>query len=397
MNFSNRINAMDYSPVRKLVPFIEEASSRGIHVHEMHIGQPNIKTPDGFLEGIQGYSDHIVRYTNSKGTTSLRTAFEEFYRSNGITLSKEDLLITQGGSEAIVFALSTICDPGDEVLVAEPFYSNYESFIRMVDAVMVPVTLKIHENYRFPSKEEMEKLVTPKTRAILLSNPNNPTGAILSEAEMNGIRDLALEYNLFVIADEVYRNFIYDPIHYKSFMNMPDLKDRVVLVDSVSKHYSACGARIGVIGSANKDFIAQTLKLCQARLSVSTIEQYATSEMLNNVGEYLSDVIDAYRERRDCICDLLSNIDGVLCVRPSGAFYVLVKLPVEDTDDFAAWMLTNFEYHGETVSFAPGSGFYGNKEKGKSKARFSFCANEPEEISRAMKVLEMGLQAYNNR
>jgi aspartate aminotransferase len=397
MNFSKRIMEMDYSPVRKLVPFIEDATSRGIKVHEMHIGQPNIKTPDRFLDSIQSYSDRIVKYTNSKGTSELRKAFEGFYQSNGIKLGADNLLITQGGSEAIVFALSTLCDPGDEVLVAEPFYSNYESFIRMVDAVMVPINLKIEEDYQFPPKEELQKLVTTRTRAILLSNPNNPTGTILSEAEMNAIGDLAVENNLFIIADEVYRNFIYDDIHYKSFMNMKGLEERVVLVDSVSKHYSACGARIGILGSANKDFIDQALKLCQARLSVSTIEQYATSEMLNNVGEYLSGVVAAYRNRRDRICDLLEKIDGVICVRPSGAFYVLVELPVDDADEFATWMLTSFDYQGETVSFAPGSGFYANKGSGKSKARFSFCASEPEEISRAMKALEMGLTAYKNR
>jgi len=397
MNFSKRIIEMDYSPVRKLVPFIEDAISRGIKVHEMHIGQPNIKTPDRFMDGIQGYSDHIVRYTNSKGTSDLRRAFEEFYRNYGITLGADNLLITQGGSEAIVFALSTICDPGDEVLVAQPFYSNYESFIRMVDAVMVPIDLKIEEDYRFPSKEALQQLVTPRTKGILLSNPNNPTGTILSESEMNAIGELAMENDLFIIADEVYRNFIYDPIHYNSFMNMKALSDSVVLVDSVSKHYSACGARIGVIGSANADFIAQTLKLCQARLSVSTIEQYATSEMLNNVGEYMSDVVAAYRARRNRICDLLEEMDGVVCVRPSGAFYVLVELPVADSDDFAAWMLTNFDYQGETVSFAPGSGFYADKSRGKSKARFSFCASEPDEITRAMKALEMGLAAYNTK
>lgn len=397
MNFSKRIMEMDYSPVRKLVPFIEDATSRGIKVHEMHIGQPNIKTPDRFLDSIQSYSDKIVKYTNSKGTSELRKAFEGFYRSNGIKLSAENLLITQGGSEAIVFALSTLCDPGDEVLVAEPFYSNYESFIRMVDAVMVPINLRIEEDYQFPPKEELQKLVTPRTRAILLSNPNNPTGTILSEAEMNAIGNLAIENNLFIIADEVYRNFIYDDIHYKSFMNMPGLKDRVVLVDSVSKHYSACGARIGIIGSANKDLIDQALKLCQARLSVSTIEQYATSEMLNNVGEYLSGVVASYRNRRDRICDLLEKIDGVICVRPSGAFYVLVELPVDDADAFATWMLTSFDYQGETVSFAPGSGFYANKGSGRSKARFSFCASEPDEITRAMKALEMGLATYKNR
>jgi aspartate aminotransferase len=397
MNFSKRIIEMDYSPVRKLVPYIEDATARGITVHEMHIGQPNIKTPDRFMKGIQSYSDNIVRYTNSRGTSDLRNAFEEFYRSNGINLAADQLLITQGGSEAIVFALSTLCDSGDEVLVAEPFYSNYESFIKMVDAVMVPIPLKIEEDYHFPAKEELQKLVTPRTRAILLSNPNNPTGTILSEAEMNAIGELARENDLFIIADEVYRHFIYDAIYYKSFMNMHGLEDRIVLVDSISKHYSACGARIGIIGSANKDFIAQTLKLCQARLSVSTIEQYATSEMLNNVGEYMSGAVAAYRARRDRICDLLENIEGVICVRPSGALYVLVELPVEDTDDFAAWMLTNFNYQGETVSFAPGSGFYCNKASGKAKARFSFCASEPDEITRAMKALEMGLIAYKNR
>ncbi len=397
MKFSKRINEMDYSPVRKLVPYIEDAVARGVKVHEMHIGQPNIKTPDRFLDGIQSYSDHIVRYTNSMGTSDLRQAFEEFYRNIGIILSAEDLLITQGGSEALVFALSTLCDVGDEVLVAEPFYSNYESFIRMVDAVLVPINLTIENDYRFPSKEALQKLVTPRTRAILLSNPSNPTGTILSEREMNDIAALALENDLFVIADEVYRNFIYDPVYYKSFLNMKDLEDRVVLVDSVSKHYSACGARIGIIGSTNKDFTAQALKLCQARLSVSTIEQFATSEMLNNVGEYMSDVVASYRIRRDRICDLLEKMEGVICVRPSGAFYVLVELPVADADDFAAWMLTNFNYQGETVSFAPGSGFYANKKSGKAKARFSFCASEPDEITRAMKALEMGLAAYKNR
>jgi len=397
MNFSKRIIEMDYSPVRKLVPYIEDANTRGVKVHEMHIGQPNIKTPDRFMDGIQSYSDHIVRYTNSMGTSDLRKAFEEFYRNNGINLSAENLLITQGGSEAIVFALSTLCDPGDEVLVAEPFYSNYESFIRMVDAVMVPMPLKIEEDYRFPSKDQMQKLVTPRTRAILFSNPNNPTGTILSEEEMIAIGELACENDLFIIADEVYRNFIFDKIFYQSFMNMKGLENRVVLVDSVSKHYSACGARIGIIGSANKDFIAQTLKLCQARLSVSTIEQFATSEMLNNVGEYITDVVAAYRVRRDVICDALEKIEGVICVRPTGAFYVLVGLPVEDTDDFATWMLTSFNYQGETVSFAPGSGFYADKASGKTKARFSFCASEPDEITRAMKALEMGLIAYKNR
>lgn len=394
MDLSKRIKNMDYSPVRKLVPLIENAVSRGIRVHEMHIGQPNIKTPDTFLDSVQSYSEHIVRYTNSMGTTDLRKAFAGFYANCGVRLGEDDLLITQGGSEAIIFALSTLCDPGDEVLVAEPFYSNYESFIRMVDAVLVPVTLRIEDNYQLPAKAEIEKLITPRTRAILFSNPNNPTGTILTKAEMDIIRDIALEHDLFIIADEVYRHFIFDPLHYNSFMNMEGIEDRVVLVDSVSKHYSACGARIGIIGSANKEFISQTLKLCQARLSVSTIEQYASADMINNVGEYLSGVVAAYRERRDVICDLLSTMEGVVCVRPSGAFYVLVELPVQDTDEFAAWMLTDFNYEGETLSFAPGSGFYADKSKGKSKARFSFCASEPEEIRRAMKVLEQGLAAY---
>lgn len=394
MDLSKRIKNMDYSPVRKLVPLIEDAVSRGIRVHEMHIGQPNIKTPDTFLDSVQSYSEHIVRYTNSMGTTDLRKAFAGFYANCGVRLGEDDLLITQGGSEAIIFALSTLCDPGDEVLVAEPFYSNYESFIRMVDAVLVPVTLRIEDNYQLPAKAEIEKLITPRTRAILFSNPNNPTGTILTKAEMDIIRDIALEHDLFIIADEVYRHFIFDPLHYNSFMNMEGIEDRVVLVDSVSKHYSACGARIGIIGSANKEFISQTLKLCQARLSVSTIEQYASADMINNVGEYLSGVVAAYRERRDVICELLSVMEGVVCVRPSGAFYVLVELPVQDTDEFAAWMLTDFNYEGETLSFAPGSGFYADKSKGKSKARFSFCASEPEEIRRAMKVLEQGLAAY---
>ncbi|MGL4483417.1 MAG: pyridoxal phosphate-dependent aminotransferase [Anaerovoracaceae bacterium] len=396
MKFSKRIEEMEYSPIRKLVPYLEEAKHKGVKVHEMHIGQPNVETPDEFFDGIKSYKDRIVKYTNSRGTVELRETFSRFYRKQGIYLSSEEILITYGGSEAIVFALSTVCDDGDEVLVLEPFYSNYDSFVKMTGAKMVPVRLKINNDYRMPKKEEIQKLITSKTKALLFSNPNNPTGTILTQEEMKIIKEIALQNDLYIIADEVYRQFVFDESFYKSFMNEAEIADKVILVDSISKHYSACGARIGILASKNKIFIEQALKLCQARLSVSTIEQVASTYLVNTIDKYILEVRETYKVRRDCICRCLHQIEGVKCIDPISTFYLLVELPVEDSDDFAEWILRNFSIAGETVSFAPGSGFYHGLTSGKSKARFSFCSSGVEEIKRAMNIIDEGLKLYKS-
>ncbi len=397
MKFSNRINDINYSNVRKLVPFMEAAQKEGVYVHEMHIGQPNLATPQVFLDSAKGFEEKVLKYTNSKGIEPLLEAFSNDYNSLGIKIAPNDMLITQGGSEALTFTIATICDEGDQVLIFEPFYSNYDSFLKLSGATMVTAELKIENQYALPSKEEILSQITDKTKAILFSNPNNPIGAVLTEDEMKTICEIAIEKDLFIIADEVYRHFIYGNEFYKSFLEMDNVEDRVIVIDSISKNYSACGARVGVIASKNKEFIAQGLKLCQARLSVSTIDQVATASLLGNANQYIIDSRETYKERRDTMCDLLASMEGVTCVAPKSALYAFVQLPIDDTDDFAEWMLRNFRYNNETISFAPGSGFYCDSEKGKQKVRFSFCASTPDEIIRAMKILEEGMKAYKNK
>ncbi len=395
MKFSNRINSIKYSNVRNLVPYIEAAQNNGIFVHEMHIGQPNIITPREYINKAKAFDSDILKYTNSLGIQELLDAFARVYKRLGLDVSSEDILITQGGSEALTFAISTICDEGDEVLLFEPFYSNYDSFLKLSGAKLVTVELKIENEYALPSKEEIISKITPRTKAILVSNPSNPLGSVFSEDEMNLICEIALEKNIFIISDEVYRYFIYENTFYKSFLSMSNISDRVVIVDSISKHYSACGGRIGTLVSKNKEFISQTLKLCQARLSVSTIDQISTVALLDNGHDHIMKSSEIYKARRDVLCECLNNINGITCVTPKSSLYAFVKLPVDDTDHFAEWLLKNFVYNGETLSFATGSGFYANPEKGKEKARFSFCASTPEEIIRAMKVLEKGIEEYN--
>ncbi|MEE1475435.1 pyridoxal phosphate-dependent aminotransferase [Fusobacterium sp.] len=394
MNISNRALEMNFSPIRKLIPLADEAAKKGIKVYKLNIGQPNIVTPDSFFEGLHSYKEKIVTYSDSRGIPQLIESFVKSYKLSGINLEKEDILITQGGSEAILFTLMCICNEGDEVLVPEPFYSNYSSFSIFSGAKVKPIPTCIENNFHLPSKEELESLITPKTRAIMFSNPVNPTGTVYTADEIKMIGELAIKHDLYIIADEVYRQFVYDDIPYTSIMNFENLKDRVVLVDSISKHYSACGARIGLIASKNHELMNYILKFCQARLCVSTIEQHAAANLINTMENYIEDVKMKYKSRRDLLYGYLKRIPGVVCSKPEGAFYIFAKLPVDNAEKFAKWLLTDYSYEGKTLLIAPGPGFYQTEGKGEQEVRFSFCTNV-DDIENAMIVLRRALEEYN--
>ena len=394
MNISNRALEMNFSPIRKLIPLADEAAKKGIKVYKLNIGQPNIVTPDSFFEGLHSYKEKIVTYSDSRGIPQLIESFVKSYKLSGINLEKEDILITQGGSEAILFTLMCICNEGDEVLVPEPFYSNYSSFSIFSGAKVKPIPTCIENNFHLPSKEELESLITPKTRAIMFSNPVNPTGTVYTADEIKMIGELAIKHDLYIIADEVYRQFVYDDIPYTSIMNFENLKDRVVLVDSISKHYSACGARIGLIASKNHELKNYILKFCQARLCVSTIEQHAAANLINTMENYIEDVKMKYKSRRDLLYGYLKRIPGVVCSKPEGAFYIFAKLPVDNAEKFAKWLLTDYSYEGKTLLIAPGPGFYQTEGKGEQEVRFSFCTNV-DDIENAMIVLRRALEEYN--
>ena len=394
MNISNRALEMNFSPIRKLIPLADEAAKKGIKVYKLNIGQPNIVTPDSFFEGLHSYKEKIVTYSDSRGIPQLIESFVKSYKMSGINLEKEDILITQGGSEAILFTLMCICNEGDEGLVPEPFYSNYSSFSIFSGARVKPIPTCIENNFHLPSKEELESLITSKTKAIMFSNPVNPTGTVYTADEIKMIGELAIKHDLYIIADEVYRQFVYDDIPYTSIMNFEDLKDRVVLVDSISKHYSACGARIGLIASKNHELMNYILKFCQARLCVSTIEQHAAANLINTMENYIEDVKMKYKSRRDLLYGYLKRIPGVVCSKPEGAFYIFAKLPVDNAEKFAKWLLTDYSYEGKTLLIAPGPGFYQTEGKGEQEVRFSFCTNV-DDIENAMIVLRRALEEYN--
>lgn len=396
MRISDRAINMNYSAIRKLLPLAQEAENRGIKVYKLNIGQPNVVTPDSFFDGIKSYTEKIVKYSDSRGIDKLIESFVKSYKKSGIDLEKDDILITQGGSEAIFFSMLAICNEGDEVLVPEPFYSNYTSFATFAGAKVVPIETKIENNFHLPKKEEIIKLINDKTRAILFSNPVNPTGTVYKEEEIKMLAEIAKEYNLYLVADEVYRQFIYENKEYLSTLKLDKgFQDRIIVVDSISKHYSACGARIGLIASKNHEFLKYILKFCQARLCVSTIEQHAAANLINTMDSYFEDVKIKYKNRRDLLCDYLSRMEGVVYSKPEGAFYVFAKLPVDDCEKFTKWLLTDFSYQNSTILIAPGETFYATEGKGKQEVRFSFCT-AVDEIENAMIVLKHALIEYNN-
>ena len=393
MKYSQRVNSMQSSPIRKLAPFEESAKKRGIKVYHLNIGQPDIKTPEEFFKAVKNFDKKVLEYCPSNGTEDLINSMQKYYSTYKIKLSKDELLVTNGGSEALLFALMAVCDPDDNVLVPEPFYTNYFGFGQSVNVKINPITTKAENGFHLPSKEDIISKINPKTKAIMISNPSNPTGTVYSYNEIRMLSEIALEYNLWIISDEVYREFVYDNQEYTSFGNIPEIEDRVIIIDSISKRYSACGARIGSIASKNKGLIDQILKLCQGRLCVSTLDQVGAAKLYETPISYFKEIIEEYEKRRNVLYDELMKVDGVVCEKPSGAFYILAKLPIDDAEDFAIWMLKEFNKNKETVMVCPAQGFYSSEKLGKNEIRLAYILNE-KDLTTAAKLLKEGLKEY---
>lgn len=393
MYFSNRVVSMQSSPIRKLVPYATAAKEKGIKVYHLNIGQPDIKTPKGFFDAVNTFNSDVLEYAVSQGLPELIDAMINYYATYDMHFEKDEILITNGGSEALLFSMMAICDPGDNILVPEPFYTNYNGFSSCVNVSVKPITTHPENGFHLPSKAEICSKIDKNTKAILISNPGNPTGTVYTKEEVHMLADIAKENDLWIIADEVYREFVYDKLDYISFGNIEEIKDRVIIVDSVSKRYSACGARIGSLACKNKEFIAQVLKLCQGRLCVSTLDQIGSIELYKTPNTYFKKVNEEYEKRRDVLYSELMKVEGVICEKPTGAFYILAKLPIENAEDFVIWMLNEFDVDGETVMACPAEGFYGTEGLGKSEIRLAYILNE-QDLKKAANILKQGLEKY---
>lgn len=393
MKFSNRVGSMQASPVRKLVPFATAAKKDGVKVYHLNIGQPDIKTPEGFMKAVRDFDESVLEYADSVGSDELVSAMIEYYKGYDINYEPGEILITNGGSEALLFAMMTLCNPGENILVPEPFYTNYNGFATSVDVQIRPITTKAEEGFHLPSKEKVLASLDENTRAILISNPGNPTGAIYTIEEMQMLAEVAIEKDLWIISDEVYREFVYDGLKYTSFGNLENVADRVIIVDSVSKRYSACGARIGSLASKNKEFIAQVLKLCQGRLCVPTLEMIGAAELYKTPKSYLEEVNKEYCKRRDTLYEEIMKIPGVVCEKPTGAFYMVVKLPVENAEDFVIFMLKEFRHNGATTMATPAENFYATPGLGRDEVRLAYILN-CDDLKASAECLRLGLEAY---
>ncbi|MEC9484459.1 MAG: pyridoxal phosphate-dependent aminotransferase [Candidatus Izemoplasma sp.] len=396
MKLSKRIQAMQESPVRKLVPIATKAKSLGKKVYHLNIGQPDIETPKVFMDAVNAHDSRIIKYSFSQGEPKLIQAIQAYFKRDNIHFKDNEILITNGGSEAVTFATIATCDPGDEILVPEPFYTNYNGFTGEVNATIKPITTYAENGFRLPNKEAIEALITPKTKAIMFSNPGNPTGTILTDDEMQMIAELAIEHDLFIISDEVYRGMAFDGLDSKSMGTVKGIEEHLIIIESVSKRYSACGARIGAIASKNTALMLNILKLCQARLCVATLEQVGASALYQLPDSYTKEIKNEYEKRRDIVYQTLNNIDGIVCEKPQGAFYVIIKLPVPDAEQFVVWLLEEFDVNNETVMLAPAEGFYATEGLGKDEVRLAYVLNA-EDMQTAMNILKLGLKAYPER
>lgn len=395
-NISDKGLRMPESPIRKLVPFAENAKIRGIDVIHLNIGQPDIKTPEVALEAIKNFEPKVVAYSHSAGFQSYREGLANYYKNVGLNVTHQNILVTTGGSEAITMSLNSIMDQGDEIIIPEPFYANYNGFSTAAGVKVKPISSSINSGFSLPEISEFEKLITPKTKAILICNPGNPTGYLYAQEELNSLRALVLKYDLFLIADEVYREFAYDGKKHISILDLDGLEQNAIVIDSVSKRYSMCGARVGCIVSKNKTFIATALKFAQARLSPPTFGQIAGEAALKTPESYFNDVILEYVNRRDILISGLNKIRGVVCPKPKGAFYCIAQLPIDDADIFAQWLLEEFSWNNKTVMVAPAAGFYSNPEIGKQQIRIAYVLNTSE-LRAAVTILEEALKVYPGR
>ncbi len=393
IKISERGKEITLSPIRKLAPLAEAAQRKGVHVHFLNIGQPDIPTPEIALNAVKNADLKVLEYSHSAGNLSFRTKLVEYYSKFSIGLSTEDIIITSGGSEAILIGFLVCLNPGDEVLVPEPFYANYISFAKAASASIKTIPTKIEDNFALPPISTFENYISDKTKAIMLCNPGNPTGKIYSRDELEQLKNLVKKHDMFLFADEVYREFCYDQAIPFSVMQLEGVEDNVILIDSISKRYSMCGARIGTLISRNKSVIETALKFAQARLSPPTYGQIAGEAALDVKQEYFDNVKNEYIKRRDLVCDALSKMKGVVFAKPAGAFYIMAKLPVDSADKFCKWLLTDFRYNGETVMLAPGNGFYSTPGMGEQEVRMAYVLNQTS-LTKAMTCLQIALEQY---
>lgn len=392
---SQRAVSMQASPLRKLAAAAEERKAQGVKVYHLNIGQPDLETPQEFYDRLQAFDANPVAYANSQGTAEALDAWRTYYKSIGVDLSREELMVTTGGSEALIFALSAVTDPGDEVLVFEPFYTNYNAFATLASCTLKPVTLSITNGFHLPSDEEIEAAISSNTKAMIVCNPSNPTGTVFTREEVERLARIASKHNLWIIADEVYREFAFDaPV--TSFLEMEDITQHVLVVDSVSKRFNACGARVGALVSRNAEVIASAVKFGMARLSAATVEQFALVPILKKAQEIIAPVIQEYTHRRDAVYSALQDIKGVVAAKPEGAFYIIAELPVDSSEKFAKWMIEEFTHEGETVLVAPAPGFYATPGKGEKEIRIAYVLNTAD-LQRSMELLAIAIEQYNNK
>ena len=394
-SISNKGKSMPESPIRKLVPFSEKAIKAGKKIYHLNIGQPDIKTPQVALDAVTNNTLSVIAYSRSEGSQEYREKISQYYKNNDIPVEANDIIVTTGGSEALLFAMGTIADQGDEIIIPEPFYANYNGFAIASGVKIVPVISKIEDNFALPQISEFEKLITPRTRAIIICNPGNPTGYLYSKEEIQKLAAIVLKHDLFLVADEVYREFTYDGAEHYSILQEENLSQNGIIIDSVSKRYSMCGARIGCLVSKNKEVISTALKFAQARLSPPTYAQIASEAALDTPQSYFDEVIVEYKDRRDTLIKHLQEIPNVKVGVPKGAFYCIVELPVKNSDDFAQWLLEKFDLNGETIMVAPAAGFYSSPGMGLNQIRIAYVLKK-EDLIKSVEILKVGLQQYPN-
>ncbi|MCU0411340.1 MAG: pyridoxal phosphate-dependent aminotransferase [Bacteroidetes bacterium] len=395
VSISRRGREVQGSPIRKLASLAEARKKNGTRVYHLNIGQPDLPTPRAVFDAIQGLDLKTLAYAPSNGLPPALTAWKKYFAHHGMTYDERELIVTAGGSEAIVFAMEAVCDPGDEVIVFEPFYTNYNGFATIADVKLKPILLSIENGFHLPSEQEIEKMITPRTRAILFCNPSNPTGTVYTREELQRLASIASRHGLFILSDEVYREFAYEG-EVTSITSFPEIRDRVIVLDSCSKRFNVCGARIGVLASHNDEVVSTVLKFGQARLSVATIEQLAVAPLLSDPEPYTAPIVEEFRRRRDAVYEGLAKIPGVTFYKPEGAFYIVIGLPVKDSEHFAKWLIEEYSFENETLLLAPAQGFYATPGKGMNEVRLAFMLNI-DDLHKSLRILAAALETYQKK